>query len=689
MRSITVLVPLLAAILTALFWLPLWVSGGLIGGDTYIYYLPQKMWYAERMQLGELPLWNSLAGHGYPLVAESQTGAFYPLNLVLYRFCDVNDAYNVSHLLHYIGTFSVASLLARRLKLSVLASLIVALIFTFGWFPPRVCLEWAIIGGFWFVWGLWCVESYLQEGHRRYLMLFSLGLGMHLLAGHFNLAFLTLLTLTAYVPARLWYVRDWLAESVRQSGRRCCLELSVSVVLGFALAAVQIWPTWELRQISQRASEGPAFDLGYGHLPPLFLLQVWLPWLWYAPNADPEKLSQALKTFSISSGTNRIETHLYFGLVPWLMLLASRFVRRESANEPRTRIWRMWLALSLLAIVYATGWLLPLTRHLPGFSFFSAPARYSMIATLGIALIFGRSFDRLSQLATKRFWTVALFVTVFGLTAFDFWAISGWVTNAFPIWQPPIYQRQNSEIIRLLKQSPQPPRMFAPGPNLPTLTGYSATPLYLGMGPAEYYDSRYMMPEMDSTTELSDPNLIAEQVAWLRRAGVTHILRFEPIQNSHWPVKLLWRGVDRFLHPAWARPPKEPLYLYELLGSRGRAVFADAQSGDTVHVTDYRANQVTLQAASPRGGEVILTDLLYPGWEVTVDGQVADARRVDGMYRGVNVAAGEHTIVWQFFPKSLWHGLLVSVIAAGTWLSVLVHSELKHGRRSGPQELDV
>ncbi len=669
MRSVTVLVPLLlAAILTAVFWLPVWVSGGFIGGDTYTYYLPQKLWYAERLQAGELPLWNSLAGHGYPLVAESQTGAFYPINLLLYRICDVNDAYNFSHLLHFIGTFVVASLYARRLQLSFPASLLASLIFTFGWFPPRVCLEWAIIGGFWFVWGLWSVESFLQTGQRLFLMLLSLGLGMHLLAGHYNLAFLALLTVAAYVPARLWYVRGWLTESLQQRPFRCCLWLTASVGLGFLLAAVQLWPTWELKLLSQRANVGATFDPGYGHLPPLYLSQVWLPWMWYAPDVDTDKALQALKTLSISSGTNKIEAHLYFGLAPWLMLIASRFVRRESASEPRNRMWRVWMALSLLAIVYSSGWLLPLTKHLPGFSFFAAPGRYGMITTLGMSLIFGAAFDRLIPLTSNRTWKAAIFVTVFGLTTFDFWVISGWVTNAFPLWQPAIYQRPNSDVTNLLSRYPQPPRMFAPGPNLPTLTGFSATPQYLGLAPVEYFDPQLKLPQSDSSSDTDDPQVMEAQVDWLRRAGVTHLLRFGPLKQSHWPVKFVWKGVDVFLHLAWARPPNEPLYLYELLGSRGRASFADAQAENIVRITDYQANQITLKATSPRGGEVILTDLFYPGWEVTVDGQPAEPHRVEGMYRGVTVTAGEHSIVWQYRPKSVSRGMIVTLLASIIWV---------------------
>ena len=80
-------------------------------------------------------------------------------------------------------------------------------------------------------------------------------------------------------------------------------------------------------------------------------------------------------------------------------------------------------------------------------------------------------------------------------------------------------------------------------------------------------------------------------------------------------------------------------------------------------MTDYRANQVRLQVSSLKGGQVILTDLLYPGCEVFVDNQKALALRIDGMYRGVDVPAGEHTVVWSFQPTSVSRGAVISGLA--------------------------
>ncbi len=716
MRLLSAAIPFVTAILlSVLFWSKLWTGGGLIGGDLYTYFLPQKMWYAERLQAGEFPLWNSLAGHGYPLVGESQTGAFYPSNVVLYRFFDANVAYNISHLAHYIATFVVAYGLARRLRLSMFSSLLAALVYTYGWFPPRASLEWAIIGGLYFVWGVWCAESFLQEGRRRYLMLLSAGLGLHLLAGHFNLAWVTLLTLAVYVPARLWFATELVAEAVLARKPRMLAWFAGSLCWGFLLAAVQLWPTWELKQVSQRLTP----DMGFGHIPPLYLSQMFLPWMWYAPDVDTDKAIQALRAFSIDSATNKTEAHLYVGLMPWLLLLAAAVMRRFRESSTR-RIWILWAALSVLMILLATGAFLPVIRYLPGFNFFSGLGRYGLAASLGLALLSAAAMDFVVSAFLPRAMTKAspaqgkptssppslsrwilgfcttpnadqqrsavvqkpvsteassvglvssslglgfLIALIFGVAVFDLWIVTQWVTIAFPLDDPPIAHRSQSEIRRILAAAPQPVRLFAPGPNLPTLTGFSATPQYLGLAPREYFDPELIMPE-----ESADPQSIADQVAWLRKAGSTHLLRFEPLNPARWPAQLVWRGYDPLIHPAWGRSPNEPLLLYQLRDAPGRVRFANPSTGCTVRVTDYRANQVTLQANSTSGGEVILTDLFYPGWEVSIDGQPADAHRAEGMYRGVDVPAGEHLIVWTFQPKSIWLGMLVSLLSGITWL---------------------
>ena len=117
-----------ATALTYIFWSDLWHGGGPIGGDLYTYFFPQKQFLAEQLSRGAFPLGNPLVGHGYPLIAESQTGPFYVFNLIFYRFLDVNTAYSIVQLLHYILAFVFTWMFARRLELSYWGAGLAALV---------------------------------------------------------------------------------------------------------------------------------------------------------------------------------------------------------------------------------------------------------------------------------------------------------------------------------------------------------------------------------------------------------------------------------------------------------------------------------------------------------------------------------------------------------------------------------
>jgi hypothetical protein len=191
--------------LTLVFWLPLWKGGGLIGGDTLTYFFPQKTYLSDQLAHGHLPLWNNLSGHGYPVIAESQTGLCYPPTLLLYWLADVNTAYNANFILHYIVGFVFAWLYATRVGLSPVAAGLAALVFVYGWFPPRMHFEWSFLTGVWLPVVLWCAESFLQTQRRAYLLLLSLSMALQLLAGHFALAFITQVALVASMGLRLWF----------------------------------------------------------------------------------------------------------------------------------------------------------------------------------------------------------------------------------------------------------------------------------------------------------------------------------------------------------------------------------------------------------------------------------------------------------------------------------------------------
>ena len=537
---------LCALILTVIFWSPLWQGYGLIGGDLYTYYFPQKSFLVDRLHNGEFPLWNNLVGHGYPLVAESQTAPFYPAHL-LYGLLSLNNAYNGVQLLHYVLAFVFTWMLARKFGCAQAGSLLAALVYTYGWFPTRICLEWAIISGAWLPLAFWAVEAFLERGWWRYAILLTVALAMQMLAGHFNLAFITQVALVVYIPARFWQKRQQAAaEEPTKAGspqltaiatrKSAFLLLIAAMVLAYATSAVQLAPTWELKQISQRETIGAEHDPGYGHIPTWYLSQFVLPWFWY-----PRGRALDLALFACAPATNLVEAHLYFGFLPLLLAVYGLWKYRLLRDRPLL----LWGVIGLLALVYATGALLPVFRYVPGFSFFRGLGRWGILTTLAVALIAGRSatelFSRLRPQTAK-----LVTVVLLGLTTADFWLVGQSVTYAQLIPNPIYNHVSQSEVANTLTHySRGPVRLFSRGANLPTILGVASTPVYLGLGPQEYYDERLKMPEPLPFD--TDPT--PEQVAWLQHAGVTHIVSFEPLDVQAWPVRQVWAGFDSFSQP--------------------------------------------------------------------------------------------------------------------------------------------
>jgi uncharacterized membrane protein YfhO len=104
-------------------------------------------------------------------------------------------------------------------------------------------------------------------------------------------------------------------------------------------------------------------------------------------------------------------------------------------------------------------------------------------------------------------------------------------------------------------------------------------------------------------------------------------------------------------------------FLYSMTDSRGRLSWLPGSETSTAEITEYTANRVTATVESTEGGRVVLTDLDYPGWEVSVDGQAAETVRVEGMYRGVDVPAGSHQVAWVYRPMSLIWGAALSGVS--------------------------
>ena len=120
----------------------------------------------------------------------------------------------------------------------------------------------------------------------------------------------------------------------------------------------------------------------------------------------------------------------------------------------------------------------------------------------------------------------------------------------------------------------------------------------------------------------------------------------------------------------------------------GQAVLQDTLS--RVTITAYEPNQLTYEVNSGKGGVVVFSEIYYPGWTATVDGEEQPLGRVNYVLRALQVKPGKHEVVLSFFPKSIdrtetiaytAYGLLLFILLALAWTAYR-----RHRRQQTPQD---
>jgi hypothetical protein len=95
--------------------------------------------------------------------------------------------------------------------------------------------------------------------------------------------------------------------------------------------------------------------------------------------------------------------------------------------------------------------------------------------------------------------------------------------------------------------------------------------------------------------------------------------------------------------------------------------------GSSAWVTAFAPNEITVEVDAAADGLLILSEVTYPGWQASVDGEPASLVHADGLLRGIPVREGRHTVRVWYAPTSARLGLVVSALALtvslGSWLA--------------------
>ena len=156
---------------------------------------------------------------------------------------------------------------------------------------------------------------------------------------------------------------------------------------------------------------------------------------------------------------------------------------------------------------------------------------------------------------------------------------------------------------------------------------------------------------------------------WKPVAGATTGELDRLIQQIHYTADALWSEPGR--------PVFDPRALawIETDDPRSLGRFASRtppDAGETVTITRYEPQRVEIEARLASPGIVILADVYYPGWTLTIDGRRARSSCANRLMRGAAVEAGVHRLVYTYQPLSFRLGCVISLagIAVGIVLGV-------------------
>lgn len=104
--------------------------------------------------------------------------------------------------------------------------------------------------------------------------------------------------------------------------------------------------------------------------------------------------------------------------------------------------------------------------------------------------------------------------------------------------------------------------------------------------------------------------------------------------------------------------------------SRFPVSLSGSDSTATIEIVEHKPNYLKYRSKSQSPGLVVFSEIYYPGWKATIDGNEARVIRANYILRALEVPAGDHTIEFKFEPKPYTVGNKITT--ASSWLVLLV-----------------
>ncbi len=644
----------------------------------------------------QLPLWNPLILSGMPLTSDPLTGFWYAPNVVGWISASALG-FNLLFWIH-LGFAACGLMWLLRAEGATPAAALLGGI-AFAATPKLVghvglghlTLVEAIC---WTPWILLAIRRAIDGGLEPTGRLWRFGLAGAMLGLTF------LIDPRWLIPATLMgaaYAGKCLAHSQPNQGRIGIGRGLLAGLIALGVAAPALVPLLELMPQTTR-------------------------WDMTAPAAEEFSLPPVRVVGAVLfDGGGSPETQTYLGATVVLLLAVG-----AAASVRRGRFWSATLVAGLLLALGSFtpiyGWVM---RVVPGMSSLRAPARFYLVVALAAAMLVGHAFDHLRGVASearaaRRVRLVAVGVGTFVL-ALSLLALmarirqpgasavaQSWAAVAGGILACAVA----GCVLTIAKGTPAARVASTAVVMLVAIDLAIANAFTLRVEPAEaalstsacelvgddgvlgthrIFSPSYSVPQQAAQLcglELADgvnPLQLAAYRDFMASAtgfpAESYSVTLPPFVDGD--VQLDWHpaidadalgllSVERIVSAYPLRAPdvefvgeQDGQWIYRNLQARPRAWIEPEGASDgawrSVAAYEWTPNRIRIRVDGP--GRLVLSEIAYPGWQARVDDAPAPVEAYAGMLRSVELDAGEHEVVLEFIPASLYWGAAIGALA--------------------------
>jgi hypothetical protein len=665
--------------------------------DGVAQFYPWRLFAARMMRDGQPALWNPHQFCGYPFVSNGQSALFYPPNWLL-AVVNIKLGLGLLAAMHYFLAAALTFLLCRQLRAKHLPAAFAAIAFAFGGFMVTWTeLPTLMNSAAWLPGGLLGVALVFSR-NRWGAPVLALSLSMSVLAGHFQIAAYVWLATGVYALARI----AWEAANHRPARIG---PLAGGVAIGLAIASAQLLPSLELARNSTRGNEKPSVEtFEQFHAPRALqvgqLITLLRPDALGSPARGDHLLTQVGLPYSEYCGFTGIAT-LVLALV--------------GIGLSRTRHFAFFIVLAVAALNVAMGG--PLARlmylHVPGLAQTGGSARFLSVYTFAIAMAGGlglnavcewlRRHDEIclgdladedaaalgdddegdehergdcpwNMSAATGLCVVALLVLVFELLPWGHEFLPRTRReNVYPVTETT--SRLGAGTSRVLAVTPRgtwgfaktPPAVLPP--NSATVYGYDSVGGYDSLFPRSYRQFVNAVEGAEPAPLANGNMLLASWQRNWRLAGVSSIVvsggDISLGDEATCPRAFVVHDADHWRGNAGAVVARAGESLDEII--------ADAHQGGAVKRYS-RPGPMTIEVqvnSDSAPGLLVVTETLYPGWRVYVDGARRTLEPVGGAFCGLALQPGDSEVRLAFVPATVQVGLFVALLGMAGLLALV------------------